>query len=101
MVVLAYCAGLRVGEIAALTLADVNLQDGTIEIRETKFFKHRRLPLAAGVIAAVKDYLAARQQAGAQTSSDSGLFWNQRFGQRYSCGAVRILLIEIFAPRGT
>jgi hypothetical protein len=44
MVVLAYCAGLRVGEIVGLTWADVNLQDGTIEIRETKFFKDRRLP---------------------------------------------------------
>jgi integrase len=51
MAVLAYCAGLRVGEIVSLTLADVNLQDDTIEIRETKFFKHRRLPLAPGVIA--------------------------------------------------
>src|ERR1039458_9457554 len=44
MVVLAYCAGLRVGEIVGLTWAEVNLQDGTIEIRETKFFKDRRLP---------------------------------------------------------
>jgi integrase len=33
MVVLAYCAGLRVGEIVRLTLADLHLQDGTIEIR--------------------------------------------------------------------
>ena len=62
MVVLAYCAGLRLGEIVDLTLADVNLQDGTIEIRETKFFKDRRLPLAAGVIAALKKYLVAREQ---------------------------------------
>jgi site-specific recombinase XerD len=57
MAVLAYCAGLRVGEIVSLTLADVNLQDDTIEIRETKFFKHRRLPLAPGVIAALKNYI--------------------------------------------
>lgn len=97
---LAYCAGLRVGEIVALTLADVNLQDGTIEIRETKFFKNRRLPLAAGVIAAVKNYLAARQQAGAPTSSDSGLFWNQKFGQRYSYGGLRILLVEVLRRAG-
>jgi site-specific recombinase XerD len=61
-----------VGEIVRLTLADVNLQDGTIEIRETKFFKHRLLPLAAGVIAVLKNYLVAREQAGGPTSSDSG-----------------------------
>jgi hypothetical protein len=62
-------AGLRVGEIASLTLADVNLQDGTIEIRETKFFKDRLLPLAAGVIAALKNYLVPCEQAGVATSS--------------------------------
>ena len=70
MLVLAYCAGLRLGEIVRLTFSDINLQDGTIEIRETKFFKHRRLPLTPAVIAALKNYLAAREQAGAPTSSD-------------------------------
>jgi integrase/recombinase XerD len=100
MVVLAYCAGLRVGEIVGLTLADVNLHDGTIEIRETKFFKHRRLPLPAGVIAALKNYVAAREQAGGPTNSDSGLFWNQRFGRRYSYGGLRILLVEVLRRAG-
>jgi integrase/recombinase XerD len=100
MVVLAYCAGLRVGEIVRLTLADVNLQEGTIEIRETKFFKHRRLPLATGVIAALKNYLVAREQAGGPTSSDSGLFWNQKFGRRYSYGGLSILLVKILRRAG-
>jgi len=35
MLVLAYCAGLRVGEIARLNLGDVDLESGTISIRET------------------------------------------------------------------
>jgi integrase len=100
MVLLAYCAGLRMGEIAALTLTDVNLQDGTIDIRDTKFFKNRRLPLAAGVIAAVKNYLVARQQAGAPTTSDSGLFWNQKFGRGYSQGGLGILLVEVLRRAG-
>jgi len=100
MAVLAYCAGLRVGEIVALTLSDVNVQDDTIDIRETKFFKHRRLPLPAGVIAVVKNYLVARQQAGAATNPDSGLFWNQKFGRRYSYGGVGILLVELLRRAG-
>jgi len=100
MVALAYCAGLRVGEIVRLTLADLNLQDGTIEIRETKFFKHRRLPLATGVIAALKNYLMAREQAGGPTNSDSGLFWNQKFGRRYSYGGLSILLVEVLRRAG-
>ena len=100
MVVLAYCAGLRLGEIVRLTLADVNLPDGTIEIRETKFFKHRRLPLAPAVIAALKNYLVAREQAGGPTSSDSGLFWNQKFGKHYSYGGLSILLVEVLRRAG-
>lgn len=45
MLVLAYCAGLRRGEIAHLDLDDVDLQNGTITVRQTKFFKTRILPL--------------------------------------------------------
>src|SRR5713101_9696598 len=37
MLVLTYCAGLRLGELARLNLADIDLQVGTITIRETKF----------------------------------------------------------------
>lgn len=53
MLTLAYCVGLRVGEIASLTLGDVDLQDAALEIRDTKFFKSRRLPLAPGVLEVV------------------------------------------------
>lgn len=52
MLVLAFCAGLRLGEIANLTMGDVNLDDGTIEIRETKFYKYaglRAMPMRAAV----------------------------------------------------
>jgi integrase/recombinase XerD len=95
VVVLAYCVGLRLGEIVRLKLGDVDLRNGTIEIRETKFFKYRRLPLAEGVTAAVGDYLVAREQAGGSTISDSGLFWNQKFGRVYSYGGLSILLVKV------
>lgn len=100
VVVLAYCVGLRLGEIVRLKLGDVDLRDGTIEIRETKFFKHRRLPVADGVTAAIGDYLAAREQAGAPTTSDSGLFWNQKFGRVYSYGGLSILLLKVLRRAG-
>lgn len=100
MLVLAYCAGLRLREIVALTLADVDLKEGTIEIRDTKFFKDRRLPLASGVIATLKHYLAARQKDGAPITPGSGLFWNKWYGRRYSKGAVEILLVEVLRRAG-
>ncbi|OGA42844.1 MAG: hypothetical protein A3G24_09870 [Betaproteobacteria bacterium RIFCSPLOWO2_12_FULL_62_13] len=100
MLVLAYCAGLRMGEIVGLALGDVHLQDETIDIRETKFFKSRRLPLAPSVMEALKHYVTARQATGAPTSAESGLFWNQRCADRYSYGGVSNLLIQVLRRAG-
>jgi integrase len=100
MLVLAYCAGLRLGEIVGLELGDVHLQDETIDIRETKFFKSRRLPLAPTVMEALKHYVAARQATGAPTSAESGLFWNQRCADRYSYGGIRNLLVQVLRRAG-
>ncbi len=69
MLAVGYCAGLRVSEIARLNLGDVDLQAGTITIRETKFFKSRILPLAGTVITALREYLEARRRAGAPQES--------------------------------
>jgi integrase/recombinase XerD len=84
MVVLTYCAGLRIGELVRLTLADVHLDDDSIEIRESKFFKSRRLPLTPNVMQVLKDYLAARDRAGAPRTAQSGLFWNPEREKQYS-----------------
>jgi integrase len=100
MVLLTYCAGLRIGELVRLTLADVDLENDTLEIRGTKFFKSRRLPLAAGVVTAVKNYLAARQRAGAPTDPESGLLWKDIGGGCYSYGGARNLLVEALRRAG-
>jgi integrase/recombinase XerD len=64
MLVLAYCAGLRLGEIVRLNVSDFDVDNGTIEIRLSKFFKSRRLPLSGSVVAALRSYLDVRNQAG-------------------------------------
>ena len=99
MLVLAYCMGLRLGEIANLTLGDVNLEDATIEIRETKFFKTRRLPMTPSVMNAIDDYLARRKDAGAPLDGASGLFWHEG-RRRYSYGRVSQLLVEVLRRAG-
>lgn len=76
MIVLAYCAGLRLGEFVRLTLDDIHVDKGEIAIRETKFFKSRTLPLCASVVAALCKYLDARRLAGASQEGTSGLFWH-------------------------
>lgn len=100
MVVLAVCAGLRLGELARLTLGDVRLDEGTIEIRETKFFKSRRLPLAPSVLAALQTYLEARQQAGASMQASAGLFWQQQRHGRYSRVMIEHLLVRVLRRTG-
>jgi integrase len=100
MVVLALCAGLRLGELARLTLADVHLDDGTIEIRGTKFFKSRRLPLAPTVLEALRAYLEARQKAGASMQGSAGLFWHPQRRGRYSRVMIGYLLVQVLRRTG-
>ena len=55
-------AGLRVGEVAALRVADITLSDrsGNVRIRHGKGLKAREVPLNATARRALKRYLAAR-----------------------------------------
>lgn len=100
MVVLAACAGLRLGEIARLDVGDVQVDDGTIDIRETKLFKSRRLPLAPSVTTVLNVYLEARQQAGAPTHASAGLFWHQQKGGRYSRVMTEKLIVRVLRRSG-
>ncbi len=100
MLTLAYCAGLRVGEIASLTLDDLDLENGTIEIRDTKFFKSRRLPLAPGVLEVVSRYLQARAAAGAPTGPDAPLWWSALRRQRYGYSEIEKLLMRVIRRAG-
>jgi integrase len=100
MLALAYCAGLRIGEIAALTLRDVDTERGIIEIRDTKFFKTRRLPLAPTVIAVVLRYLTARHAVGAPSGPDAPLWWTPRRRKGYSYGELDGLLTRVIRRAG-
>ena len=100
MLVLAYCAGLRVGEITRLTLGDLDLAQETIEIRETKFFKSRRLPLASSVMAALREYLEGRRRDGAPTDPSAALFWHPQPAGPYSYVMVGWLLREVIRQAG-
>src|SRR3990170_6834351 len=53
-----YSAGLRIGEIVAINLEDLNLSDGLIKVKG-KGRKERIVPVGEKAIAAIKEYLAA------------------------------------------
>jgi site-specific recombinase XerD len=61
LVLLLYGAGLRISEVLRLTLADVDLEQRLLTIRETKFYKTRLVPLGPDLTQALTDYLAARR----------------------------------------
>jgi integrase/recombinase XerD len=100
MLMLAYCAGLRGGEIARLKLGDVDPREGTIEIRETKFFKHRRLPLAPSVMSALEHYLSLRERAEAPRNADSPLFWSPQSNRGYTVRGMRLVLTDVLRRAG-
>lgn len=68
--------GLRVGEVSALRLADLDLHErtGTVRVHDGKGRKERHVPLNATVRRALRQYLAQRPEAGA----DAALFLSGR-----------------------
>lgn len=95
MLLLAYCAGLRRGELARLDLGDVDRQGDTITVRQTKFFKTRILPLPGSVMAELRAYIDARYRAGASQDPSSGLFWHAQRSARYTKEAIAWLLVDV------
>jgi integrase/recombinase XerD len=100
MLVLAYCSGLRIGEIARLNLGDVCLEDRVIEIRQTKFFKSRRLPLSNSAAASLRSYLAARKKVGAPSEPSAALFWHEQPPGRYSTVVAGQMLTRVLRRAG-
>jgi integrase len=100
MIVLAYCAGLRLGEIVSLTLGDLNLESGLLEIRDTKFFKSRRLPLAPSVVKVMSRYIRARAAAGAPSAPETAMWWSPLRRRGYSYGMTETLLIRVIRHAG-
>jgi integrase/recombinase XerC len=76
MVQLMLQAGLRVGEVAALQVADLSMNErsGSVRIRHGKGLKAREVPLNASARRALKHYLEERRSPG----GDAALFVSSR-----------------------
>jgi len=100
MLVLAYCAGLRLGELVRLTVGDIDLADRLVEIRETKFFKTRRLPVTPAVVTVLENYLSARRNSGAPTEASAALFWSEKTRGGYEYKTVNSHLVNVIRQAG-
>jgi integrase/recombinase XerC len=85
-----YGGGLRVSELVALNVADVNIDEGLLRVHG-KGNKQRVVPVGTVALAALERYraLVANEASGAER--EQPLFLN-RFGRRLSARSVRTIL---------
>ena len=62
LLLILYGAGLRIGEALRLSIGDVNLADGVLTVRDTKFFKNRLVPVDPQLAEVLRSYAARRSQ---------------------------------------
>ena len=95
-------AGLRVSEALALLDSDVDLKDGTLMIRLTKFKKTRVLPLHASTVQALARYRQLRSRQ-VPTAVETPFFVGtrgKRLGQPLSDRQVHRVFLELRAQLG-
>lgn len=81
LILVLYGAGLRLSEALHLRLADVNLLDSLLTIRESKFYKTRLVPIGPRLTAALSAYAEKRYHSGNSLNPDA-LFFGTRDGER-------------------
>jgi len=85
---LLYCTGLRISEALALRLVDVDLTDGILLIRDSKFRKTRAVPLPRDVTCALAAYADARRRFRHRLDPDASFFVNE---WRRSCSYPAVI----------
>jgi site-specific recombinase XerD len=81
--------GLRAGEVIAMQVSDVDLQQGRAIVRRGKGGKGRAVPFGAQTAAAVDRYMRARRT---HRLSDTGALWLGGNGQTFSYHGLNIAL---------
>ena len=71
MVGLLYATGMRVGEALRLDRGDVDLDDGLLVVRDSKFGKSREVPLHKSAVEALRSYAERRDELCPQASTDA------------------------------
>ena len=101
-IVLLYTCGLRLGELARLTLSDVEDDGRVLRIRDSKGHKSRLVPLSASATQELKAYLEQREAVLAM-ASDAPLLCNReggRFFHRYTPNGLRKVISYLFTEAG-
>ena len=92
-----YSSGLRLSELAALNLSDVDLCDNSLIVRMGKGGKSRLLPVGSKAVTAINNWLQQRQKNAAAT--ESALFVSIR-GTRLSQRSIELRLEQWCLKKG-
>lgn len=90
--------GLRPGEALALDMEDVDLRNGILTIRETKFGKTRFVPVSESTRAALVDYANRRESLCRRIRTNA--FFLTRHGNRLRAESARRTLAELSCAIG-
>ena len=74
LLLLLYGTGMRIGEALSLTVHDVDVGDGLVTVRDTKFFKTRLVPTGPRLTQALTAYVARRRHLPLPTGDASAFF---------------------------
>ena len=88
LLLMLYGAGLRFSEATGLTLADIDLAEGILTIRATKFYKSRLVPIGPQLATVLANYMALRRRGGLAQCETSFLLTN-RDGTRLASSTVQ------------
>jgi site-specific recombinase XerD len=88
LLLLLYGAGLRFSEATGLTIADVDLSEAILTIRNTKLQKSRLVPVGTHLANALSDYLTVRA-SGPTGDGTSAYFLTTKSGTRLASSTVQ------------
>ena len=80
ILLLMYGAGLRRGEVLNLSIADADLANSLLTIRNTKFFKSRLVPISHDLTEVLREYASWRKDAHPRAGVE-GTFFVGRHGE--------------------
>jgi integrase/recombinase XerD len=78
ILLLLYGAGLRAREALSLTVADVDLPNALLTVRDTKFFKSRLVPIGRDLARVLTEYTRWRDSAHPAASGERRFFLGKR-----------------------
>lgn len=92
-----YSSGLRLSELAALDLSDLDLPDNTLTVRRGKGGKSRVLPVGRKAVTAIENWL--QQRAIKTAASESAVFISAR-GTRLGLRSIELRLEQWCKKKG-